>query len=138
MKVVGVLPIDRGNRQKVMKVYEQAASRVEKGECFALAPEGTRQPEPQLGPFKRGPFEFAINAGMDIVPVLMAGTFAVLPRNSLWLNQGKWHRTVLMEILPRISTSDFTIENVDKLQETVRNQMVLAHDRLYKELNSIA
>src|SRR5262249_3071730 len=75
MKMCGVLPIDRGNREKVMQVYENAISRVEKGECFALAPEGTRQNQPRIGSFKRGPFEFALNAKMDVVPVVIAGTY---------------------------------------------------------------
>ncbi len=68
MELCGVLPIDRGNRNKVMKVYENAIARVNRGEAFALAPEGTRQKQVELGRFKRGPFEFAINAQMDIVP----------------------------------------------------------------------
>jgi len=38
MAMCGVLPIDRGDRDKVMKIYENAIARVERGECFALAP----------------------------------------------------------------------------------------------------
>lgn len=134
MRLVGVLPIDRRNRNKVMQVYQEAIARVEQGECFALAPEGTRQPEPKLGTFKRGPFEFAINAGMDIVPVVLAGTYAVLPRSKLWLNQGRWRRKVIMEITPRVNATEYALENVDALVERVRAQMLSVHDALYAEL----
>ena len=134
MRLAGVLPIDRRNRNKVMRVYQEAISRVENGECFALAPEGTRQPQPKLGPFKRGPFEFAINAGMDVVPVVLAGTYAVLPKSKLWLNQGRWRRKVIMSILPRVSTAEYALENVDALVERVRAQMQVVHDAVYQEL----
>lgn len=136
MRLCGVLPIDRRNRNKVMKVYEEAVARIHKGESFALAPEGTRQMQPQLGPFKRGPFEFAINAGMDIVPVVLAGAFAVLPRSSIWVNKGRWNRKVIMQILPRVSAADYTIERAEELMTLVRNQMQPVHDALYEELGA--
>ncbi|MBX3022708.1 MAG: 1-acyl-sn-glycerol-3-phosphate acyltransferase [Bdellovibrionales bacterium] len=134
MKLCGVLPIDRRNRNKVMKIYQDAIARIDRGECFALAPEGTRQPAPKLGSFKRGPFEFAINAGMDIVPVVLAGTYAVLPRSAVWVNQGRWTRKVIMQILPRVSAADYALEQVDDLLNRVHEQMAVAHDRLYAEL----
>lgn len=134
MRQVGVLPIDRRNRNEVMRIYKEAIARVENGECFALAPEGTRQPEPVLGPFKRGPFEFAINARMDIVPVVLAGTYNVLPRGKLWINQGRWSRTIIMQILPRVRASDYTIEQSKELMERVRAQMLPVHAALHAEL----
>ncbi len=134
MELCGVLPIDRGNRNKVMKVYENAIARVNNGEAFALAPEGTRQKQTQLGRFKRGPFEFAINAQMDIVPVVLAGAYDVLPRKAVFINVGRWRRTILMQILPRVSTAGLTMEQVDGLLETVRVQMDQTFVRLSEEL----
>jgi 1-acyl-sn-glycerol-3-phosphate acyltransferase len=136
MSMVGVLPIDRGNRNKVMKIYENAIARVEKGECFALAPEGTRQPEPKIGPFKRGPFEFAINAQMDIVPVVLAGTYELLPKGAVFIGVGKWRRKVIMEILPRISTSGIDSTQLDALVENVRAQYVATFERNHREVTA--
>lgn len=124
MEVCGILPIDRGNRNKVMQVYQKAIARVENGECFALAPEGTRQEvTDQLGKFKRGPFEFAINAQMDIVPVIVAGALKVLPKHSIWLNVGKFRRKIIVEILPPVSAAEYTMETVEQLQDRVWNAM---------------
>jgi 1-acyl-sn-glycerol-3-phosphate acyltransferase len=131
MELCGVLPIDRSNRNKVMQVYENAIARVKKGEAFALAPEGTRQKEATLGRFKRGPFEFAINAQMDIVPVVLAGAYDVLPKDGVLINVGRWRRKVIVQILPRVSTKGLTIEQVDGLLENVRSQM----DPIYIQLN---
>ncbi len=130
MKMVGVLPIDRRNRNQVMKVYDSAIARVNNGEVFALAPEGTRQKEPNIGVFKRGPFEFAINAQMDIVPVVMVGTFDVLRPGALLVNWGQWSRTVVMQVLPRVSTQGLPIEQAQALQEQVRAAMVTAHETI--------
>ena len=134
MRAVGILPIDRGNRNKVMKVYERAIARIEQGECFALAPEGTRQDGAYLGKFKRGPFEFAINAQMDVVPVVMVGALKVLPKHSYWVNMGRWHRKVVIQILPPIAASDYTMENVDQLQERVRSVMEPVFNQLNVEV----
>ena len=134
MEVCGVLPIDRSNRNKVMKVYEDAIARVKNGEAFALAPEGTRQKEATLGKFKRGPFEFALNAGMDIVPAVIAGAYDVLPRKAFLINTGRWRRKIIVQILPRVSTKDYTLESIDQLLEKVRNPMNEAYVQLTEEL----
>jgi 1-acyl-sn-glycerol-3-phosphate acyltransferase len=135
MEVCGILPIDRGNRNKVMQVYQQAIARVEKGECFALAPEGTRQEvTDQLGKFKRGPFEFAINAQMDIVPVIVAGALKVLPKHSIWLNVGKFRRKIIVEILQPVSATEYTMETVEQLQDRVWQSMAPVFARTNAEL----
>jgi 1-acyl-sn-glycerol-3-phosphate acyltransferase len=134
MRACGVLPIDRGNRNKVMQVYDQAISRIHNGECFALAPEGTRQDGIQLGKFKRGPFEFAINAQSDVVPVVLAGALKVLPKHSVWANMGHWRQTVILQITPPIAASEYTIEQSEALQERVRSQMEPVFNQLNAEL----
>ncbi len=134
MELCGVLPIDRRNRNKVMKVYESAIARVENGEAFALAPEGTRQKMAELGKFKRGPFEFAINAQMDIVPVILAGAYDTLPKDGFLLGAGRWRNNIIMQILPRVPTAGIAIEQVESLVEKVRDQMAPVYRQLSAEL----
>lgn len=133
MKFCGILPIDRGNREAVMQVYENAIHRVERGECFALAPEGTRQHQPRIGSFKRGPFEFAINAKSDVVPVVLAGVFEVLPKKALVPNMGRWKRKVIMEILPGVPTEGTDIARVDELIQKVRRDVEVVFARNHAE-----
>ncbi|MGE4133041.1 MAG: lysophospholipid acyltransferase family protein [Bdellovibrionales bacterium] len=134
MAACGALPIDRGNREKVMKVYENAIARVNKGEAFALAPEGTRQSEPKIGAFKRGPFEFAANAQMDLVPVVIAGAYEVLPKKSIWVNLGQWRRKVIMEILPRMPAAGLEGEELVALKDQVRTKMEDVFNRNHAEV----
>ncbi len=131
MELCGVLPIDRANRNKVMKVYENAIARVNKGEAFALAPEGTRQKEATLGKFKRGPFEFAVNAQMDIVPVVLAGAYDVLPKKAVLVGAGRWRHKVIVQILPRVPTKGLSPDQVESVLERVRGMM----DPVYIQLN---
>lgn len=136
MEMCGVLPIDRGDRGKVLKIYENAIARVERGECFALAPEGTRQKEPKIGPFKKGPFIFAANAKADLLPVVIAGAFDVMPKKTLWINMGRWKRKVIMQILPKVSTAGADPDQLQPLIDRVRADMEAVFNQIHAELQA--
>jgi 1-acyl-sn-glycerol-3-phosphate acyltransferase len=55
MTAMGVIPIARANRSEAIHALAVAATRIQKGESFILAPEGTRQKESRIGEFKSGP-----------------------------------------------------------------------------------
>ncbi len=123
MRRAGILPIARARRDEVFKVYEAAQSRIQAGERFALSPEGTRQETEILGPFKSGPFVFAINAKAPLVPVIVKNAAAVLPKNHIVPNWGVWSRTITLEVLPPVSTDGWDIKQRPQLQEKVRQIM---------------
>lgn len=123
MARAGVLPIDRGDRQEVSKVYEKNRSRISQGERFALAPEGTRQQQEILAPFKMGPFIFALSAKAPIVPVIIKNASVVMPKKSWLPNWDAWHRTIDLQVLPAISTETETFEQRHELQNKVYNTM---------------
>lgn len=136
MLAMGALPIDRRLREKVLQLYQAAIPRVAAGDAFALAPEGTRQSEQRLGKFKYGPFLFAIQAQMNILPVVIAGAYDVLPKNSLWFNVGRWKRKVIMEILRPVSTRGLSEADIDRLQASIHEDMHQTLERLKLELLS--
>ncbi|MDG0818209.1 lysophospholipid acyltransferase family protein [Bdellovibrio svalbardensis] len=123
MRRAGILPIARSRREEVFKVYQAAEARIKAGERFALAPEGTRQEVESLGPFKSGPFVFAINAKAPIVPVIVKGAAAILPKGHYIPNWGVWKRTITLEVLPAVDTTPYTIDQRPLLQEKVRQIM---------------
>jgi 1-acyl-sn-glycerol-3-phosphate acyltransferase len=127
MKGVGVLPIAREKRHQVMKVYQAAEKKFSEGWSYILAPEGTRQNEPRIGTFKRGPFIFAVNAQVPIVPLVICGTYQVLPKRSLLMNVGCWSRSIDLIYLPMVSTQGLSPEDVPALMQKVREQMVAAY-----------
>lgn len=123
MKRAGILPIARDNREEVFRVYRAAEERIRRGERFALAPEGTRQPVEKLGKFKSGPFVFAINAHAPLVPVVVKGALKVWPKGSIFPNTGKWTRTITLIVLPQVETAGFSVDQRPELQEKVHSMM---------------
>ncbi|QDK37667.1 1-acyl-sn-glycerol-3-phosphate acyltransferase [Bdellovibrio sp. NC01] len=124
MRRAGILPIARERREEVFKVYQAAEARIKAGERFALAPEGTRQKTETLGNFKSGPFIFAINAKAPIVPVIVKGAAAIMPKGNIIPNWGVWSRTITLEVLPAVDATAYTIEQRPQLQERVRQMML--------------
>jgi 1-acyl-sn-glycerol-3-phosphate acyltransferase len=123
MRRLGALPIARHNRDEVFKVYEAAQERIHRGERFALAPEGTRQEEEKLGPFKAGPFVFAINAKAPLVPVVIRGAAQILPKGCWIPNLDAWTREVTIDVLKPVSTEGYDIKDRPVLQEKIHKQM---------------
>lgn len=123
MRRLGALPIARHKRDEVFKIYQAAQSRIQRGEKFALAPEGTRQEEEKLGSFKAGPFVFAINAKAPVVPVVIRGAAAILPKGHWFPNGDVWTREITIDVLPPVETGDYDIKDRPVLQEKVRKEM---------------
>lgn len=132
MALAGTLPIERGDRKKVFEVYRQAEERVARGEAFALAPEGGRRVGDEIKDFKSGPFMFAINARMPIVPVVMCGVDRVVPKGSIVVNPNHWTTKVGVRFLPAVETKDIPIEDMKKLKEAVRQDVVRNFEEMKK------
>lgn len=123
MLAAGTLPIARNNRDEVLKVYEQAKERVRGGEKFALSPEGGRQTEEKLYPFKAGPFIFAIQTQTPIVPVVILGAYDVYSKHHILPNSRQWSRQIDLYVLPPISTLHMEDSDKQELQKKVREEM---------------
>lgn len=123
MKKVGILPISRENRQKVIRVYQRAKERAKEGDQFALSPEGGRSESESLLPFKSGPFIFAIEAGLPIAPVVIKGAHKILPKGSLIPNATNWRSTIEMVFLPMIKTDGWSVDQRSDLQKIIYEQM---------------
>jgi lysophosphatidate acyltransferase len=81
MALSGTVFINRVDRSQAMKAFEGAATRMRdlKQNVF-IFPEGTRSytAEPVLLPFKKGAFHLAVQAGVDILPVVAENYSKVL------------------------------------------------------------
>lgn len=85
---MGSIPLDRHNLQGAIRSLNAAASKVRAGTSMIIFPEGTRVPEPELKPFKKGVFIMAQKAGQPLVPVSINGTFFIQPRGSFRMRPG--------------------------------------------------
>lgn len=112
--------VDRGNTTQAVKALEPAVQRLREGVSLAMSPEGTRSHTPRLGPFKKGPFHVAMQAGVPIVPIVLRNTGELMPRNSYLLTPG----TVDVVVHPPIPTDTWTPAEIGDRTEEVRDLFV--------------
>jgi 1-acyl-sn-glycerol-3-phosphate acyltransferase len=130
LKSIGTLQIARDNRTEVLRIYREAAKRFEDNILFVLAPEGTRQHQAKLGRFKKGPFLFAMNAKVPLIPVVLKGAFEVLPPKRMMVNLDRWHRTIYVRFLPAVDSARFTNETLDLFVSETSAQMTAVFESL--------
>jgi 1-acyl-sn-glycerol-3-phosphate acyltransferase len=107
--------IDRQNPLAARRSIEEAARRIRSGQSVVIFPEGTRTRDGRLRPFKKGGFRLAIDSGVEIVPIAIKGTRAVMPRGSALIRAGK----VSVEIGEPIPTAGLTAEDRNRLIDQV-------------------
>lgn len=113
---LGVALIDRSDSQSARASVAALVDRIKAGESVVMWPEGTRMPTPTLGPFKKGAFHLAMDAGVPMIPIVLRNTGELLPRGQLMVRPG----TVDVCVLPPISTDDWTKEGLDARVAEVR------------------
>ncbi|MCJ1374234.1 1-acylglycerol-3-phosphate O-acyltransferase [Loxospora ochrophaea] len=123
MALSGTVFIDRGNRETAMKAFDGAAGemRRERQSVF-IFPEGTRSyaAEPTLLGFKKGAFHLAVQAGVDVVPVVAACYGGLLSAKEWRFLPGE----IPVKVLPPISTKGLTVADVEDLTRTTRDLML--------------
>ncbi|HUR75649.1 MAG TPA: HAD-IB family hydrolase [Sporichthya sp.] len=124
-QIADVAFIDRGNVSDPRAVMAPAVDKLRNGLSIVLAPEGTRSPTPRLGPFKKGAFHIARQAGVPIVAMVMKGQNEVMWRGSQTVRPGK----IEVVVLPPFETADWKIQEIGKHTTTIRNAFLhtLAH-----------
>ena len=85
----GCIPIERENLTKAILSLDQARETLAAGMSIGVLPEGHRTRTGEMGPFKKGPFYLAKEAGADILPFSIHGLFEFNPKGSFLLNPGK-------------------------------------------------
>ncbi len=123
----GAIAIDRSNRRQSIESLRRASEKLRGGWSVLIYPEGTRTPDGNLLPFKKGAFMMAVQTGIPILPVTNNGAFKVLPRNSVWFRPG--HITVT--IGDPIVTEGLTEEDVPELMERTRVEISKSLDPSY-------
>lgn len=119
-RAAGHIAIDRGNRGAAFAAYDDAAEVVRRGRSALVFAEGTRSRNGKLLPFKKGPFVLAIAAHVPIVPVVVVGSYDLMPRLTLVPRPGE----VILRIGKDIPTSGATYEDRDALSEQARQAMI--------------
>jgi len=124
LRRTGHLLVDRRNPDQ-RAIFKQWAELVSKGLSLIVFPEGTRSPDGRVGRFKAGSFMVAIQAGLPVVPVAVAGSRHVMRKGRLRTCPG---RVQLFVGAPVETQGHFeaSIEDAKRLAELVREQVAVA------------
>lgn len=110
MSLAGTVFIDRFHHEKAIQALRPAIDALRHGISLAIAPEGTRSTTPHPGPFKKGAFFMALEAGVPIVPIVLRNTIDALPKNWLVVRP----TTIDVDVLPPIETKGWQRQDLDR------------------------
>lgn len=120
MGFVGIVAIDRSNRERAVATMKAATDRLRGGLSIAVFTEGTRALPGQLLPFKKGPFYMAIEAGVPVVPVAILNSDNLMGKRTGMAFPGTME-VVVMDPIPTTGLNTETDVNplVDQAHEAV-------------------
>ena len=89
MRKAQFIAVDRQNRDAAVESVRKAIEELRSGLSMMAYPEGTRSRDGKLLPFKKGPFHLAMDSGIPVVPVTIAGAYEVWPKGHFRITPGK-------------------------------------------------
>lgn len=121
MQLVGMIFIDRQNREKAVESMKKASNEIKNGKNIISFPEGTRSLDGKLAQFKKGSFVIALEHNIEILPVAVVGTQNGIPPRKFEINPAD----VEVRIGKAFSPKSTACLNAEELAEYTRNKIEL-------------
>eukprot|EP00042_Codosiga_hollandica_P040035 m.339891 g.339891 ORF g.339891 m.339891 type:complete len:290 (+) comp55754_c0_seq8:427-1296(+) len=134
---LGNIAINRSDRDGSVNAMRGAAERVKKeGLSVFIFPEGTRNRQGELLPFKKGAFHLAIQAQVPIVPLVCSEYIGLGGFYSSKEKRWQPHGKVSVTTLPALSTKGMKEEDAAVLAEKARTVMHAEIERQRAEIRA--
>ena len=117
IKVVGMILVDRKNRERAMASMRTAIQDIQGGKSIAAFPEGTRTKTGELLPFKKGVFTIAKEGRIPIVPIALIGSAKALASGSFFLRPA----SVELRVLPALNSEEFFNMSIEEMANHTRS-----------------
>jgi 1-acyl-sn-glycerol-3-phosphate acyltransferase len=130
MRMAKDIPIKRGQRESVVSALQGCRDRLARRVSVMIFPEGTRSRTEELLPFKDGAFKLAIEAGVPILPIAVAGTRHCMAKGSFAFRRAR----AKARVLHPIPTAGLTGADVPALRDRTRDLIDAARRTLQREL----
>ena len=117
IKVVGMILVDRKNRERAMASMRTAIQDIQGGKSIAAFPEGTRTKTGELLPFKKGVFTIAKEGRIPIVPIALIGSAQALASGSFFLRPA----SVELRVLPALNSEEFFNMSIEEMANHTRS-----------------
>jgi 1-acyl-sn-glycerol-3-phosphate acyltransferase len=124
LRISGQIPIDRQNRRSAVASFETAGRLLRTGHSAMVFPEGTRSRDGSLQSLKKGAFVLAIATQHPVVPVVVVGTFGILPKGGIVPRAGR----VEVRIGAPIDTTGLSYDDRDLLVARTASRMTALLD----------
>ena len=112
------IKLRRGDKESVEQMMAACEQTLREGSSIMMFPEGTRSADGRLKAFKHGAFTLAQRVGVPILPIVVEGTAAALPKRGFVL-QGR--HAIRIRVLDAIPYARVASLSVDALTEHVRS-----------------
>jgi 1-acyl-sn-glycerol-3-phosphate acyltransferase len=112
LRMAGYITVNRGNEESKIEMLERSSDLLNSGMSIMIFPEGTRSLDKEIGFYKRGAFQLAIQANVPVLPVLIDGTGGILPKHGFIFGAG---HHISIKVLDPVFPESFNTLNVDEL-----------------------
>ncbi|XP_028378917.1 1-acyl-sn-glycerol-3-phosphate acyltransferase beta isoform X1 [Phyllostomus discolor] len=120
MYLGGVVFINRQRSSTAMTVMAEVGQRMTQENLKVwIYPEGTRNDNGDLLPFKKGAFYLAVQAQVPIIPVVYSSFSSFYSPRTKRFTSG----TIKVEVLDAIPTSGLTVDDIPQLMDTCHKAM---------------
>ena len=130
LRMAGYITVNRGNEESKAEMLMKSYRSLLKGISIMIFPEGTRSVDGEIGFYRRGAFQLALQTGIPILPVLIDGTAEILPKHGLIFRGG---HNVHIRVLDPVAPGDFDTDDPDKLAAAMNIRMKSELERLRSE-----
>ena len=132
MWALGHIAVDRRNRERAIKSLAAASEKIRSGTNVLVFPEGTRTSgDPDvMGEFKKGGFMLAIQSGVPILPMGIAGTADRMPKDKFMVYPGQ----VCFRFGTPIQTAGLGEKDRDALMQQTREAIAKLKRQAYEDL----
>ncbi|MGB8491242.1 MAG: lysophospholipid acyltransferase family protein [Bacteroidales bacterium] len=120
LRMAKYIIVDRDNTESREEMLEISYMHLKKGMSVMLFPEGTRSQDGELGFFKRGAFQLALETGRPILPILIDGTGSVLPKHGFVFKTG---HNIMIRVLDPVLPRNFGTGDPDALAAVFKKRM---------------
>jgi len=120
------IKLKRGDKAGIARMFADCEKALSQGNSIYMFPEGTRSKTGELKSFKPGAFILAKKMGVPILPVVINGTHAALPKYSLNFH-GRQH--MYIRVLDPIFPEQFADWSVQALSDNVHRTIQSALEK---------
>ena len=119
LKRSGQVCVDQQHPARSVAMIRSAVKTLKAGMPLVIFPEGGRTSDGRIQPFLSGAFFLAIKAQVDIVPIVLVGTYDLLPMNTYHIKP----RPLEMRVGEPISTAGLTLRDMEELSARVHSTL---------------